>query len=353
MTTTQPVPAAADQLHPKPPARTAMKFGVLQFFSWSRRIPLEQVYERAFQRIAIMDEGGYDTVWLAEHHFNTYSVCPSVTLMGTHIAARTRRLRIGMAVTLAAFYHPLRLAEELALLDILSGGRLDWGAGRGFDPTEMRAFGVPVDESSDRFREAVEIVLQAWGEGRVTHHGRFWDFESIEVLPKPLQQPHPPVWLAATSPESIKRAAEKGYSILQDPHASHAEIGKKRELYRQCLAAAGYSYEGREIPTARLIAIADTDAEAREVARAGAQWTVTSYAHGKVGGIQNAGVDRPEGIDPVERYLNDVVIYGSPSRVIDKVTELRETIGLEYLMCSPLSHESFVQFTEHVLPRWK
>ena len=114
-----------------------MKFGLLQFFSWSRRVPLETVYQRALERIEIMDQTGYAAVWLAEHHFNTYSVCPSTTLMGMHVAARTKRLRIGTAVTLAGFYHPLRLAEELALLDNLSGGRLDWGAGRGYDATRV------------------------------------------------------------------------------------------------------------------------------------------------------------------------------------------------------------------------
>ena len=140
-----------------------MKFGVLQFFSWpERRMPIAQVYERALSRIEIMDRTGYDAVWLAEHHFNSFSVCPSVHLMGTHVAARTQRLRIGTAVTLAAFYHPLRIAEEIALLDVLSGGRVNFGAGRGFDATEFRAFGVPPEESADRFREAVEIVLAAW-----------------------------------------------------------------------------------------------------------------------------------------------------------------------------------------------
>ena len=135
-----------------------MKFGVLQFFSWpERRIPLAQVYERAMQRIQIMDRTGYDAVWLAEHHFNSFSVCPSVHLMGAHVAARTQRLRIGTAVTLAAFYHPLRIAEEVALLDVLSGGRVNWGAGRGFDATEFQAFEVPGEESAERFREAVEV----------------------------------------------------------------------------------------------------------------------------------------------------------------------------------------------------
>jgi len=115
-----------------------MKFGVLQFFSWpERRVSLPTVYERALQRIEIMDNAGFDAVWLAEHHFTGYSVCPSVHMMGVHVANHTKRLRIGMAVSLAAFYHPLRLAEEVALLDMLSGGRVNWGAGRGFDPVEF------------------------------------------------------------------------------------------------------------------------------------------------------------------------------------------------------------------------
>ena len=105
-----------------------MKVGILQFFSWpQRRVPLPTVYARALQRIAIMDKTGYDAVWLAEHHFTHYSVCPSVHLMGMHVANQTQHLRIGMGISLAAFYHPLRLAEEVALLDILSGGRVGTG----------------------------------------------------------------------------------------------------------------------------------------------------------------------------------------------------------------------------------
>jgi len=327
-----------------------MKVGVLQFFSWSRRIPLATVYERALSRIEIMDQTGYDGVWLAEHHFNTYSVCPSINVMATHVAARTRTLRIGMAVSLAAFYHPLRLAEEVAMVDVLSGGRVNWGAGRGFDRTEFEAFGVPVEESSDRFRECVEIVLASWRSDRVSYRGRFWSYDGVEVLPKPLQSPHPPVWLAATSPDSIRRAGEKGYDILQDPHATHAAIGEKRQHYYEVLRAHGFSAEGRVIPTARFLAVAPTDREAADVARAGAAWTVSSYSNPS----KRAGPPAPHhvaGVDPVERYMNDVVIHGAPDRVADKIVELRESIGLDYLMCAPLSHQTFGLFTEKVLPK--
>src|SRR6185295_8676526 len=155
-----------------------MKVGVLQFFAWpGRHGPLEEVYARALERIEIMDRGGFDAVWLAEHHFNAFSVCPSVHLMGMLAAARTTRLRIGTAVSLAAFYHPLRLAEEVALLDVLSGGRVNWGAGRGFDRTEFENFGVAPDESVSRFRETVEIVLRAWTSERLTYSGEHFRYQ--------------------------------------------------------------------------------------------------------------------------------------------------------------------------------
>ncbi len=342
-----------------------MKFGVLQFFSWpGKRIPLPQVYERAFQRVDVMERTGYDAVWLAEHHFSTYSVCPSIHMMGTHIAARTQRLRIGTAVSLAPFYHPLRLAEEVALLDVLSDGRVNWGAGRGFDPTEHRCFGVGRDDSYPRFRENVDIVLQAWTNERLTYRGQFHSFEDVEVLPKPVQQPHPPVWLASSSPEAVAWSAQNGFTILMDPHASHADIATKRRTYQLELEKAGYRMAGREIPMARNIALGKTQAEAEEIARGGARFMFGSYlrnkdnVRGKAAGAEKTvpndafGSALREDIDPVERYVNEVTLCGTPEKVIDDIQRLQKTIPLEYLMIAPLSHSSFVLFTEKVLPKF-
>jgi len=320
-----------------------VKFGILQFFSWpERRQPLPSVYERALQRIEIMDQTGYDAVWLTEHHFNDYSVCPSIPVMGAYAAARTRNLRIGTGVTLAAFYHPLRLAEELALLDILSGGRVNWGAGRGFDPKEFQTFLVPMEQSMARFHEVVDIVLKAWTNERLTYHGKFFSFEDVEVLPKPLQQPHPPVWMAAGSLEALQWAAAAGHSVLMGPHASHEEVGRQREFYDQQLDHHGYTSAGREIPTARLLAIAPTDAEAAEVARQGAKWLLKTYVDPKKMGIVG---------DPVQRYIDSVVIHGTPDRVIDEIARLRDEIHLDYLIGAPLSHQTFLSFTDQVLPK--
>jgi len=244
----------------------------------------------------------------------------------------------------------LRLAEEVALLDMLSGGRVNWGAGRGFAPAEFNAFGVPPAESAERFREAVDIVLQAWTQERLSFAGMHFQFENIEVLPKPLQRPHPPVWMAATSEAAIDWAAGRGFSILMDPHASMAELGSKRRRYTERLAEAGFSEAGRDIPMARLIALAPTTAEAEAVARRGAQWLVDAYAgpqHQKA--LQTAR--SYGGKEPVQYYVDDVIIHGTPDSVIDRIARLKEEIGLNYLMCAPLSRETFHLLADKVLPR--
>jgi alkanesulfonate monooxygenase SsuD/methylene tetrahydromethanopterin reductase-like flavin-dependent oxidoreductase (luciferase family) len=328
-----------------------MKLGVLQFFSWpERRVELASVYARALQRIEIMDRTGYDAVWLAEHHFSSFSVCPSVHLMGMLAAARTTRLRIGTGVSLAPFYHPLRLAEEVALLDVLSGGRVNWGAGRGFARVEFENFGVPPQESTSRFHETVEIVLRAWTEEKLSFAGAHYRFEGVEVLPKPLQRPHPPVWMAASSEAAIEWAAGRGFSILMSPHDSHRDIAGKRRAYAARLEEAGFSVVGRDLPVARLVAIGDTAAKAADVARRGAQWIVDSYF-----GAQHhpVGVSNPAapGSDPVERYLDDVILHGTAEAVLEQIIRLREDTGLDYLLCAPLSHATFMQLTEKILPR--
>jgi alkanesulfonate monooxygenase SsuD/methylene tetrahydromethanopterin reductase-like flavin-dependent oxidoreductase (luciferase family) len=328
-----------------------MKVGVLQFFGWAnRRIPLESVYAGAIERFEIMDEAGYDAVWLAEHHFSGFSVCPSVHMMATVAATRTSRMRIGTAVSLAPFYHPLRLAEEVALLDMISGGRVNWGAGRGFSRVEFDAFGIPVEESGSRFHEAVDVVLNAWTNERLTHHGQFFDFENVEVLPKPLQAPHPPVWMAATSEGAIDWAASRGFSILMDPHCTCADLGAKRARYGEQMAAAGHSADGRDIPMARLIAIAESAEQAEAVARRGAEWTVGSY----IGGQHRPAHQAPSAVaapDPVQRYVDEVILHGTPESVIEQIRALQESAQLNYLLCAPLSQLSFNLLTDKVLPK--
>jgi alkanesulfonate monooxygenase SsuD/methylene tetrahydromethanopterin reductase-like flavin-dependent oxidoreductase (luciferase family) len=330
-----------------------MKVGILQFFGWrDRTTPLHSVYAAALERFSIMDTAGYDAVWLAEHHFSGFSVCPSVHMMGTMAAARTKRLRIGTAVSLAPFYNPLRLAEEVALLDVLSGGRVNWGAGRGFERSEFAAFGIPGDESAARFHETVDIVLQAWTQQRLSYAGRFYQYDDVEVLPKPLQAPHPPVWMAASSMPAIEWAASQGHSILMDPHASRADLGRKRRHYAAKLMEAGFSDADRSIPMARLVAVDETAEKARAVARRAAEWMVASYVGPQHKGNVRQGPPRDfGGKDPIDFYLDDVMIHGTAESVAEEIQSLGEEIGMNYLMAAPLSGRSFRLLTDQVLPR--
>ena len=343
-----------------------MKFGVLQFFSWpGRRVALPTVYARAFERMKIMDETGYDAVWLAEHHFSTYSVCPSVHMMGTHVAAQTKNIRIGTAISLASFYHPLRLAEEVALLDQLTKGRVNWGAGRGFDAKEHEAFGVAPKDSYPKFRESVEVVLKAWEEGPFSHKGDYYEFNDIEVLPKPYQE-NIPTWMAVTSEGSIEWAASKGFSIMLGPHSTHGESKEKRAFYKSKLEGAGFSFSGRDIPLTRTVAVGETMEEGLEMGRRGAQFMFGNYLKNKGnirGGEQAAAEGKTqqndailaaerENVDPIERYVNNVALCGDPAKVIDDIERLREENNLEYLMIAPLGHDSFIRFTEKVMPHF-
>ncbi|MSP00563.1 MAG: LLM class flavin-dependent oxidoreductase [Acetobacteraceae bacterium] len=328
-----------------------MKVGILQFFGWrDRSVPLNSVYETALERFVIMDQAGYDAVWLAEHHFSSFSVCPSVHMMGTMAAARTKRLRIGTAVSLAPFYNPLRLAEEVALLDVLSGGRVNWGAGRGFERSEFAAFGIQGEESAPRFHETVDIVLKAWTNQRLSHQGKYFQYENVEVLPKPFQTPHPPVWMAASSNPAIDWAASQGHSILMDPHASRADLIRKRRHYAAKLVEAGHSDEGRTIPMARLIAVDETEEKARAVAKRVAEWTIASYV-GQKGNVRQGPPRDFGGKDPVDFYLEDVMIHGTAESVADQIRSFAGEIGMTYLMAAPMSGRSFRLLTDKVLPR--
>jgi alkanesulfonate monooxygenase SsuD/methylene tetrahydromethanopterin reductase-like flavin-dependent oxidoreductase (luciferase family) len=155
-----------------------------------------------------------------------------------------------------------------------------------------------------------------------------------------------PTWIASSSPDAIAWSASQGHAILMDPHSTHQEIAYKYRSYRDQLAEHGHN-EVRDTPIARLLAIADTDEKAEAVARAGAQWTVGSYVNPKSGSSMTSGFSAEDRID---RYVNEIIIHGSPSTVTDKLKELEETMPLDYLMASILSHETFMRLSEEVMP---
>jgi alkanesulfonate monooxygenase SsuD/methylene tetrahydromethanopterin reductase-like flavin-dependent oxidoreductase (luciferase family) len=191
------------------------------------------VYADTLDEIALADRLGFDGVWLVEHHFTReYSHSSAPDLMLAAASQRTQRLRLGHAVVVLPYSHPIRVAERAAALDLLSRGRLELGIGRGFSAAEYAAFGVNMRDSRDYVRESLAILRQAWS-GTVHHHGRLFTLSNLDVLPKPLQRPHPPLWTASVSPETFVWAAREGIGVLAGPFKPWILVKRDLAAYRR------------------------------------------------------------------------------------------------------------------------
>jgi len=169
---------------------------------------------RTFQPARLAEELGYHAVWFGEHHYSGYSFgAPPVIAMAA--ASRTKRIKVGTGVSLIPLNHPLRLAEEYAMLDVLSEGRLEYGIGRGFLNYSYQLFGINPDESHARYREGTDLIVKAWtSDGPFSFAGDFWQLADYSFFPKPLQKPHPPLWVAAVGEEATRQAARLGYNLM-------------------------------------------------------------------------------------------------------------------------------------------
>ena len=233
-----------------------------------------QVFQETLEELIVAEAAGFGAAWLVEHHFmREYSHSSAPELMLAAASQRTRRLRLGQAVALLPQHHPLHVAERLATLDVLSGGRVEFGFGRGFSPREFAAFGVPMERSRERMEEALAIVRQSFLGQPVNFSGRHFEIENAEVLPKVVQQPHPPLWMAAVSPESFELAARLGVGVLVGPFKPWFMVKTDIEQYH----AAWKKYQGggemkpRVGMTIGLLCLAD-GARARAIAKTHLLW---------------------------------------------------------------------------------
>ena len=183
---------------------------------------------------------GYDSSFVVEHHFTGFGqVSASLNLL-TWVAARTATLRLGTAVIVLPWHNPVLLAEQAATIDLLSGGRLEFGVGRGYRHNEFASFCIPIEEAEERFEESLALIVKSWtSEQRFSHHGKFWHFEDIVVEPPTRQKPHPPIWMAAGNPDSIRKVARRGAKLLLDQFASTALTIERFNIYKTEVEADG------------------------------------------------------------------------------------------------------------------
>jgi alkanesulfonate monooxygenase SsuD/methylene tetrahydromethanopterin reductase-like flavin-dependent oxidoreductase (luciferase family) len=277
---------------------------------------------------------GFHSSFSVEHHFTGWNQVSATLMLLMALAMRTTRLRLGTAVIVLPWHNPVLLAEQAATLDLLSNGRLDLGIGKGYRHSEFKGFMVPPEEAEARFDEALSLMLRAWlARTRFSHQGKYWKFEDIVVEPPPAQRPHPPLWVAAGNPHSIKRAGERGFNLILDQYASPQVLAERIAIYREAREAHGLGFNPMQVAVARQLYIArdkaDTEAalvrqaayikRMADVARApnpNAAATVRSHL--------NAYADRPGATE-------EHAMFGTPDEILARLAALRDA-GVGYII---------------------
>ena len=292
---------------------------------------------------------GYYSTFLVEHHFTGLGqVSASLNLL-TWLGARTRNLRLGTAVLVLPWHNPVLLAEQAATLDLLSGGRLDFGIGKGYRYNEFAGFCLPMEEADARFEESLDVITQAFtSEAPFSHHGRYWQFDNIVVEPPSAQKPHPPFWMGAGSSNSVREVAERGYNMLLGQHSLAEEILEQLAQFKKEVEARGRRFDPMRVAVARAVHIAKNDADKQAALERRFQ------GHMRI----NALAKRPDG-DGRARFKSDAevrhesdesALFGTPDEIMRKLQTLRSG-GVEYVIINfGGSRENIRRFAREMMP---
>jgi alkanesulfonate monooxygenase SsuD/methylene tetrahydromethanopterin reductase-like flavin-dependent oxidoreductase (luciferase family) len=277
---------------------------------------------------------GFVSTFLVEHHFTGIGQVSAPLDVLAWIAARTTTLRVGTAVLVLPWHDPVLLAERTATLDQLSGGRLDLGVGKGYRHTEFAGFAIPPEEAEARFEEALEVLVRAWtSDERFSHHGACWRYDDVVVEPPPFQRPHPPLWIPASSPASVRRVAERGANLLLDQFASVEQVGER--------IAAFHAAGGGEVAVARNCYVA------RDRADADAALEVQAGMHARMIQLSGAATSHVKAYAEPESSA----LFGTPDDVATGLDGLR-AVGVDHVLLNggDDARASMRRFAEHVLP---
>ena len=341
-----------------------------------RRTDVE-VYEDILKGAELAEKLGFDSVWVAEHAFSEHSIISSPHSLLAAIAARTKRVKLGVACTIIPWHHPLRMAQDLATIDVVSRGRLIVGAGRGYQKREFDVYGVDISESRERFVEGMEIAIKAWTEERFSYDGHFYTIPEVMVIPKPVQKPHPPIWMAVThSPESVEIAVGNRWGLFTvgssffpaSPESDQDLI----DLYHSRMLQTGAAPEDITVAAVRNMYVAKSDAQATEFMRPRLQWAADmgTFLRTPVASLAAAGslrgyehYARDPFIDPeltAKRGEQATGAIGSPQKVTRTIRELESkhvSHFLAYLDTGGLTYSeveaSLRLFAEKVMPNFR
>ncbi|OBH82545.1 LLM class flavin-dependent oxidoreductase [Mycobacterium scrofulaceum] len=308
-----------------------MKFGVFILGDKPNHLSEREVLANVLEEARWAEELGYDEIWLAEHHFSPYGMLPDLPQVATAIAAQTERIRIGTACMVAPFHEPIQLAERIALVDVLSGGRFDAGFGRGYQAHEFKGFGISMDEATGRYQECVEIVSRLLTEENVSFHGKYFRIEDVTIYPRPVQQPIPVWGTVMKTPSSFEWLAEKGFgAIIGNPYQVDPDLQGALDIYLKV-----QSEKGLDAATGNVWALLNAfchqdDAFARTYPRESVELSIQTHRKysspfergGEIPADYKAYSDWFEKHDKqsYEQVLNShLTLMGDPDRIVDKM----------------------------------
>ncbi len=322
-----------------------MKFGVMQLVSGGYGRSESVVYRDNLELVRYADELGFHSVWVAEHHFTDYGLVGNTMQYLTAAATMTERIRLGSGVIVTPLHNPIRIAEEVAFLDVLSGGRVDVGVGRGYQPREFAAFDIPMDETRERFNESIDFLKTAWAsEEPFDWDGRFFQGTEIAILPRPVQCPNPPLWLACVSGATFEMAGEQGWQIITSPNFTPVQVVRDNfARYKASLTAHGYRPSAFEYPMMQQVYVAESeDAAYNEPRDASMEYfhKLSTLLPQEIKGSAS-GTDSYEQLRQTQRKVADLrydylyengVLFGTAERIIDRIEFLQAETGVDYLI---------------------
>jgi alkanesulfonate monooxygenase SsuD/methylene tetrahydromethanopterin reductase-like flavin-dependent oxidoreductase (luciferase family) len=295
---------------------------------------------------------GYASVFIVEHHFTGFGQVSATLNLLTWIGALTSKIRLGTAVIVLPWHNPVLLAEQAATVDLLSGGRLDFGIGKGYRHNEFASFRIPMEEGQARFEEAIDIITKSWvSNERFDFKGQYWAFDDIVVEPPTIQRPHPPFWQGAGHPESIRRVAARGHNLLLDQFASIDETVKRFGIYRAAMIENGFGFNPHQVGVARAFFVADTQAE--KDAAIERRMAAQKRLHGISQRPDQNNTASIMAFSDTREANEEATLFGSPDEIIAKVRRLRDQ-GVEYILLNGggTSRQNLRRFAREVMPHF-
>ncbi|HEY3117866.1 MAG TPA: LLM class flavin-dependent oxidoreductase [Chloroflexota bacterium] len=318
--------------------------------------PFDRFYQQILDQIQLAEELGWECFWFTEHHFQVYGgPVPNPAVMMSAAAARTSTIHLGSAVSVLPLHHPIQVAEDYAMVDVMSNGRLEFGIGLGNTPGDARIYGTGWDDRRERYEEAAELIANAWSNERFSHHGTFWNYDDVALYPPPVQRPRPPIWVAGASEEGLGWAGRHGFNIMTVAHPFPPERYKPGvEAWKQALRDSGRDPADHCCKLHLRVWVDENGEKARELAEAAIQRYDT---------ISDIALERsaPRTWDWEGMLATGRNCYGNPDQVIKLIQKAQENFYFDVFSTTfnfgGLDHEEIKRsmrlFAKEVMPAFR